>query len=279
MRLDSLPDMLSGFDRHVEAGWASRGYDFAHPIRGVVCHHTATPASASGDYPSLRIVRDGRPDLPGPLSQLGLGRSGKVYVIASGRANHAGAGSWKDWLGNRDTIGIEAEHPGGSYPWTAVQYDAYVALCATLRDAFGLTTADIIGHKEWAPTRKPDPTFNMDTFRARMEQNRMVTRADKADDGLDVLQPTFRRALEAGIVTQHTQPGGVAFNDEIVALLERAYGFDVKKRLADLERELSLQAEENRALRGRVGVLEGQSGAGPHTHPEYVRAGGTYRIG
>ena len=107
----------------------------------------------------------------------------------------------------------------------------------------------------------------------------MVTRADKADDGLDVLRSSFQRGLSAGVVTEHTQPGGVAFNDEIVAMLERAFGFDVKKRLADLEREASLQAQEIAVLRARIGVLEGQAGGGPHTHPEYVQRGQSYRIG
>ncbi len=42
--------------------------------------------------PSLGVIRDGRPGLKGPLSQLGLGRDGAYYVIAAGRAQHAGRG-------------------------------------------------------------------------------------------------------------------------------------------------------------------------------------------
>ena len=277
MRLDWLPDVLAGFDLHIEPGWDTRGYDFTEPIRGIVCHHTATPATASGDYPSLRIVRDGRlpPDpspVPGPLSQLGLGRSGKVYILASGRANHAGAGSWKNWLGNRDTIGIEAEHPGGSYPWTAAQYDAYVALCATLRDSAGLDSGDVIGHKEWAPTRKTDPTFNMDTFRSRVETHMAFT-----DTEVHELKAFVAEVLGAG--------SNMGFVPYLIADIRKGLVTAdelgrAEARIRDLERESSLQAQEIAALKGRVAALEDGSGAGPHHHDSrYPRLGQSYRIG
>jgi hypothetical protein len=72
-------------------GWESRGRGEMGPIEGVICHHTAGPKS--GNMPSLRTLIEGRSDLPGPLSQLGLGRDGTYYVIAAGRCNHAGAGT------------------------------------------------------------------------------------------------------------------------------------------------------------------------------------------
>ena len=63
--------------------------------------------------PSLDTLIQGRSDLPGPLAQLGLGRDGTYYVIAAGKCNHAGAGSWKGVTsGNTDFIGIEAENTG-----------------------------------------------------------------------------------------------------------------------------------------------------------------------
>src|SRR5690606_17227264 len=173
MRLTWLPDVISdaGLTVKVEPGWASRGYEFTQPIRGIILHHTATPATAPGDYPTLRTVRDGRSDLPGPLAQLGLGRSGTVYVIASGRANHAGVGHWPGILGNADTIGIEAEHPGTtSHPWPVSQLAAYYRLCAALADHLGIPTGRIIGHKEWAPGRKIDPiALDMHAFRRAVD--------------------------------------------------------------------------------------------------------------
>jgi hypothetical protein len=68
-------------------GWRSRGHGGMDTLEGVVLHHTAGPAS--GDYPSLRVVRDGRPGLAGPLAQLGLARSGTIFVIAAGLSYHA----------------------------------------------------------------------------------------------------------------------------------------------------------------------------------------------
>src|SRR5580700_4344959 len=50
---------------------------------------------------------------PGPLAQLGLGRDGTFYVVAAGRCNQAGQGSWQGvTTGNSSFIGIEAENTG-----------------------------------------------------------------------------------------------------------------------------------------------------------------------
>ena len=198
MRLLWLPEVIrdAGLQVIEVDGWQDRGREFTRPIAGIVAHHTATPAAAKGDYPSLRVVRDGRPDLKGPLAQLGLGRSGVVYVIASGVANNAGAGSWPGIRGNSDTIGVEAEHPGGTAPWAGVQYDAYVRLCAALCGHLRLPVGRVIGHKEWAPGRKFDPTFDMGRFRGDIEnalnETRRptmylpITQADAADRKSDV---------------------------------------------------------------------------------------------
>jgi hypothetical protein len=150
-------------------GWRTRGHGQFAGVNSIVCHHTATAKTAAGDYPSLRIVRDGRSDLPGPLSQLGLGRSGTVYVIAAGVAWHAGA-TFFPRQDNWHSIGIEAEHDGLS-PWTPEQRDAYVRLVAALRDHYGIPLSNIQGHKEVAKPlgRKPDPTFDMTAFRADVQ--------------------------------------------------------------------------------------------------------------
>src|SRR4051812_6130334 len=106
-------------------GWETRGRGDVDDVCGVICHHTA--GSKNGNMPSLRTLIDGRPDLQGPLAQLGLGRDGTYYVIAAGRANHAGAGSWQGVTsGNSRFIGIEAENTGKTDDaWPEVQMDAY----------------------------------------------------------------------------------------------------------------------------------------------------------
>ena len=90
------------------AGWRTRGSDRFDP-RGVVWHHTA--GRSTGDMPSLDLLIRGRADLPGPLAHFGLGRSGTIYVVASGKANHAGYGGWNGYSGNASVLGIEAEPP------------------------------------------------------------------------------------------------------------------------------------------------------------------------
>ena len=100
-------------------------------VEGVVLHHTA--GAATGDYPSLAVVRDGRPGLPGPLAHLGLARSGTVYVIAAGLAYHAGASDWAGFVDlNATFLGIEGESVGTRDDWTPAQRDAYPRLVAAL---------------------------------------------------------------------------------------------------------------------------------------------------
>jgi hypothetical protein len=168
-------------------GWRTRGHHETGEIEAVetiVCHHTATPLGVAGDYPTLRTVRDGRSDLPGPLAQLGLGRSGTVYVIAAGVCFHAGA-TFSESQDNWHAIGIEAEHDGVS-PWPPAIYDAYILLCAALAAHYGLDEVRVQGHKEIAEPlgRKTDPNFDMFAFRDRvrnqMEDNVGLSADDKA---------------------------------------------------------------------------------------------------
>lgn len=73
-----------------ESGWERRGNGQGWgDVAGFMWHHTGDDAPDSAD---LRVVRDGRPGLSGPLSQFGLRDDGKVHLIAAGAANHAGGG-------------------------------------------------------------------------------------------------------------------------------------------------------------------------------------------
>jgi len=164
-----LPDALKGAGLKVAAvdGWEIRGRGDVGRTMGVLCHHTA--GSKNGNMPSLDVLIHGRADLNGPLAQLGLGRDGTYYVIAAGRCNHAGVGSWRGTTsGNTNFIGIEAENTGlpNDNPWPAIQIDAYHRGVAAILEHAGLTEANCAGHKEFAPTRKTDPTLDMLAFRA-----------------------------------------------------------------------------------------------------------------
>jgi hypothetical protein len=155
----------TGFPVTEVPGWQHRGHGPQPEVQGIVCHHTAGPA-AGGDYPSLAVVRSGRPGLDGPLSQYGLGRSGRIYVIAAGRCWH-NAPSTSPLHDNGSSIGIEAEN-NGSQPWPQVQLDAYVRLCAELCLEFSLDASRVKAHRE-VNRGKPDPhSIDMNDFRARV---------------------------------------------------------------------------------------------------------------
>jgi hypothetical protein len=165
-----LPSVLkkAGLKVVEEKGWQTRGRGDIGKVKFVLCHHTATQQPSNA--PSLWIVRDGRPDVPGPLSQLVLGRDGTYYVVAAGKANHAGKGEWRGMVdsGNRHSIGIEAENNGVGEPWPEKQMVAYAEGVAAILKHLGLTANECVGHKEYAPKRKIDPNFDMNAFRQRV---------------------------------------------------------------------------------------------------------------
>lgn len=151
------------------AGWKWRGRPGAFgPAKGILCHHTAGPVR--GNAPSLNTVLAGRPDLEGPLAHLLLARDGTFMVVAAGRCNHAGAGTWQGISsGNTYFIGIEAENAGvAGDPWPAVQMEAYARGCAAILKHIGAPAIMCAGHKEYAPGRKIDPSFDMNAFRAKV---------------------------------------------------------------------------------------------------------------
>lgn len=164
-------------------GWKTRGHGPQPEVAGIVCHHTAGPAGG-GDYPSLRVVRDGRPGLVGPLSQYGLGRNGTIYVIAAGLCWH-NAPSTSAMHTNSRSIGIEAEN-NGTQPWPAVQLLAYQRLCAELCKELGLPAGRVKAHRE-VNTGKPDPhSVDMDSFRAQVA--RLIAGGDDMPDPKDLWQ-------------------------------------------------------------------------------------------
>lgn len=217
----------SGLDVVEVAGWRTRGHGEMTAVETIVCHHTATSKAASGDYPSLAIVRDGRSDLPGPLSQLGLGRSGTVYVIAAGVSWHAGE-TFTDSQDNWHAIGIEAEADGLS-SWPDEQIDAYARLCAALCEHYDLDVTRVQGHKEVAAPkgRKVDPNFDMTAFRQAV--------ASVQEDDM----PFTEKELRA-IIREETEAAIKPTDDVVRAKLSRANEAlrEANRRLAKLGAEM-----------------------------------------
>jgi hypothetical protein len=157
------------------------------PVNGVMIHHTVS----SGENSSVALCYNGHSALPGPLCHTVGGKSGKLYMVGHGRANHAGSGD-ADVLravinetklpadneantdGNSRFYGLEIVNLGnGKDQYPAAQYDAAVRWAAAICRTHGWGAGSVIGHKEWQPG-KIDPhgpvegrgSFDMNRFRA-----------------------------------------------------------------------------------------------------------------
>jgi hypothetical protein len=152
------------------------------PVNGVVIHHTVT----RGTQTTIDICRDGYAALPGPLCHGVIAKSGKVYLVGYGRANHAGLGD-PDVLkaviderkvpvdnqatvdGNRHFYGFECENMGdGKDPWPEVQLEAIERVSAALCRKHGWGELSVIGHLEWQPGKSDPRGFTMDSMRNRV---------------------------------------------------------------------------------------------------------------
>jgi len=167
------------------AGWASAGRSSTMTPRALIAHHTAAPIDVD------RILRDGRSDLPGPLCNWALHRDGSWWLVASGRANHAGVGV----LPSSESYGVECTGPiptGNTGVDAFPMYDAYVLGVACICEVEGWSARVVYGHKETATPdgRKPDPAFgdsfpkpylDMDRFRAQIQARISATPTEEDD--------------------------------------------------------------------------------------------------
>jgi peptidoglycan hydrolase-like protein with peptidoglycan-binding domain len=218
-----LPDVLkaAGLKVALVDGWEDRGRGDVEEIFGVMCHHTAGAGPAKGNMPSLGTLKNGRAaspgleGLPGPLAQLGLGRDGTYFVIAAGRAVHAGAGEFKgNVTGNSSFIGIEAENTGATSdsPWPKVQLDAYQRGVAAILKHLGKDSTFCCGHKEYAlPNgRKDDPSLDLNAFRSSVANimagtapaPTLIPAVEPSATGAASGRPTLRRGVANELVKQ-----------------------------------------------------------------------------
>ncbi|MFD6361317.1 N-acetylmuramoyl-L-alanine amidase [Streptomyces roseolus] len=149
-------------------------------VHATMLHHTA------GEGPGLPAwCYNGSPDLPGPLCHDYLDRTGRLYLVGNGRANHAGMVAENAYQavlnersehpdpgpdardGNAVSYGLECENSGApDRSWPAVQYDVAVRVQAARCRFHGWSANSVWAHKE-ATRRKPaDPRLDMDDFRA-----------------------------------------------------------------------------------------------------------------
>ncbi|MFD4438976.1 N-acetylmuramoyl-L-alanine amidase [Nocardia sp. NPDC058519] len=163
--------------------WRERGHGDFRSVWGVICHHTG------GSNTPPREIAEGFAHLPGPLSQIHLGKDGTATVVAVGVAWHAGMGEYPglpEDNANWHTIGIEAAN-NGTEGWAPAQYQAYVRCCAAIVRRLGYGADRVIGHKEWAGAKqgKWDPgQMDMAKFRrdvqAQLDRKAPIMDANQA---------------------------------------------------------------------------------------------------
>lgn len=87
-------------------------------------------------------------------------RDGSVHHMLNDllRAHHAGVGKWGGVSDmNSCSIGIEIDN-NGSEPFTEPQMSSLLALLERLKRAYNIPQPNFIGHLDWAPGRKNDPS-------------------------------------------------------------------------------------------------------------------------
>lgn len=182
--LRNLPVLLKALDAPFEEvdGWKSRTIDpdATWDCEWVVNHHTAN-SNASGHESLNWLVKGGLPGVRPPYAHALVGREPKIFLIAAGRANHAGRGGPfrnvpKDSM-NAYGYGIEVEAPGRSLDFAPGQLELMCKLNASVLWIVGRGVDRVIRHKDWTdggidgvpwlPTRgrKVDVRYTLDSIR------------------------------------------------------------------------------------------------------------------
>ena len=119
----------------------------------VVIHHTAQDSTAQTlktfTMPSTQVS-----------AHYVIGRDGRVYHLLNDylRAWHGGVAHWGNTTDlNSSSIGIELDN-NGTEPFAEVQITSLIHILAGLKKAYGIPTANFIGHADIAPSRKNDPS-------------------------------------------------------------------------------------------------------------------------
>lgn len=197
-----------GYRVEVFPGAYGRGRSFSRLWRWVIDHHDAMPATA-GYGASLRMLAYGRPGLSGPLCQIADERDGTTFIIADGKANHAGYGTCPDGSNPNEHIGRESRNAGDRrQPWPEQQMESIAIGDAAILVDCGQPASHCRGHKEVDPKRKIDPTYDMSLHRARVavEQTRIGSPVPPEGDWFDmadeaalerVVEKVINRSLDA----------------------------------------------------------------------------------
>jgi N-acetyl-anhydromuramyl-L-alanine amidase AmpD len=138
------------------ATWVpSPNYEARRPVLIVI--HATEQESVGESLDTLRTANSG-----GPVSSHYLiGDDGHVYQLVDDdqRAWHAGPGHWGTITDvNSASIGIELDN-NGEQPFTPATIASLIRLLEDLCTRLDIPRTQVIGHADFAPTRKRDPGF------------------------------------------------------------------------------------------------------------------------
>lgn len=126
------------------------------PVSMIVLHYTGMKDAAEA------IARLADPEAKVSCHYL-VTEDGRIVrmVDESKRAWHAGRSHWRGVTDiNSASVGIEIVNPGhefGYRPFPEPQIEALIPLLAQIKDRYGITRGNVVGHSDIAPARKQDP--------------------------------------------------------------------------------------------------------------------------
>lgn len=118
----------------------------------IILHHTA---QGSTD----QTIKTFTLKSTGTSAHYVVGRDGKIVHMVNDylRANHAGVSKWGNETDlNSCSLGIEIDN-NGDEPYSDIQINSLISLLSVLKKKYNIPAANIIGHADIAPKRKPDP--------------------------------------------------------------------------------------------------------------------------
>lgn len=142
---------------------------------GVLLHHTASTSQTSieQEKSDVRFLKSSTTSWPAPRVQWYVGRTGRIYLIAKGGANHAGTGNElvdhgiPANMGNTFLWGIEVQSDGYGMDWTDDQWKSTHALVGELCRVMKVTDKRVWRHKDYDnDSGKVDTRYPLDRHRA-----------------------------------------------------------------------------------------------------------------
>ncbi|MGQ7747975.1 peptidoglycan recognition protein family protein [Streptomyces sp. WC2508] len=249
------------------------------PLNGSIVHHTVTRGTAS----TVRIVRDGYSDLPGPLCHGMIAKDGRVHLVGWGRTNHAGGGDprvleqvvaesysssptpptprQRQRGGRRcPLLRVGAREPRRRQGSLAgCQYDAIVRVQAALCRAHGWSAKSVIGHREWSSDKVDPRGIDMPRLRADVAERLKHPASWNPGTGPNEEDPmagiTKRDIFDAVWKTDAIGgPKDAADHSTNPTWQPQSILKDMQARIRSMDKRMAVQTAAITALAGQVGT-------------------------